>query len=384
MEKLLPAHDHDLEVQQRRTEFLHIYNSKSISSVFQPIVSLQENPNIYGFEALTRGPNKSFFTNPLHLFTYAEAEDLVFSMEKMARESAIKKAALFLLHNQKLFLNVSPKVILDPKFSSGVTVALLQALDLKAENVIFEITERDVIDDYRAFRQTLDHYRNQGFKVAIDDAGSGYSSSKAIFELSPDFIKIDGALVQGVQHSEVKEKIVESFVSIGSKCGSKVIAEKIETIAELHKVIELGVDYGQGYLFAKPDYPVSPLSHETKENFNKYQWNPLSKLIRKTDIIDRQATIPEAVQIGSHVIIQGDDLSILKVEEEMIGKTVSSLTAKVKKTEVLSCSTSINQAAQIAAHREQARAYDDMIVEKDGKICGIVTVQDLLRFMSKT
>lgn len=240
-------------------EFIVILKKRLLTMLYQPIVNLSKGSPL-GFESLTRGPKDSYFHSPLHLFNFAEKHGELYLLEKITRDLAIETSKGWLRPNEKLFINLNSNVFYDPNFTPGYTKSLLKKCMLSPENIVFEITERFAIRDFKAFKSVLNHYRNQGFQIAIDDAGAGYSSLQAIAELEPEYIKIDRSLVTAIDQSNVKKAVLEAFLMLSSKIKSDVIAEGIETIEELDTVISLGVKYGQGFLLAKPNYPVSPIT----------------------------------------------------------------------------------------------------------------------------
>lgn len=250
----------DKKVTERHT-FYSILAEKTVHTLFQPIVSLQ-NGHIHGYEALSRGPVGTSFYSPVHLFSFAEKEGCLYRLEKLARELAIQNATPLLSHDEKIFINISAQVIYDPNFTPGHTISLLSEYNLSPEQIVFEITERSAIHDFAAFREVLYHYRQQGFKIAIDDAGAGYSSLQAISELTPDYIKVDRSLIQHIDQKEVKQSILEAFVTFAQKTNAQLIAEGIETKEELKQVISLGIDYAQGFIFGRPSYPPEQLPYD--------------------------------------------------------------------------------------------------------------------------
>jgi len=239
-----------LEDLQRKEELCDIINNRQLQTVFQPLINLGTGQTM-GFEALTRGPAGSPLYSPANLFPLAEQTGLLYKLEKTARELALTSLTS-LPSDYKLFINTNPQVINDPEFVPGQTKKLINSLGLSPRNIVFEITERTSIKDFASFRQTLEHYRSQGYLIAVDDAGAGYSSLQSIAELCPDFIKMDMSLIREIDKSRTKKALVETFVSFAEKVNSKVIAEGIETAEELQVLIELGVPYGQGFYLGKP------------------------------------------------------------------------------------------------------------------------------------
>jgi EAL domain-containing protein (putative c-di-GMP-specific phosphodiesterase class I) len=149
----------------------------------------------------------------------------------------------------KLFVNVETELIHELK-SRGHEV--LQPLLHIQDGVVLEITERAAIRDYNLFRESVSVLRGLGFKIAIDDAGSGYASLQSIAELKPNFLKISNYLVTGLHEDSIKRDVVEMLVRLAVRIDAQTVAEGIETEEELQAVRRLGVTYGQGYLLGRP------------------------------------------------------------------------------------------------------------------------------------
>src|SRR5450756_2620005 len=120
---------------------------------------------------------------------------------------------------------------------------------------IMEITENSVIDDFPHMRHVLDRLRDQGFRIAIDDAGAGYSGLQTMVEIEPDFIKLDMSLTRHLDASVVKQKLVGTLRDFCRQADIALVAEGIETLAQLDALLALGITYGQGFLFAHPGSP---------------------------------------------------------------------------------------------------------------------------------
>ncbi|HWI54684.1 MAG TPA: EAL domain-containing protein, partial [Desulfobacteria bacterium] len=163
--------------------FLRLIHNRDVSILFQPISDLT-NGDVFGIEALCRGPINTKYYDPVALLTSGEDVGLLYPLESMIRENSIRKFSGLGL-SSKLFLNLTPKIVNEPGFAKGQTRRLVKHLGIQPSQVVFEITERSSIKDFTSFRKALEHYREQGFLVAVDDAGAGYSSLQAIAELHP-------------------------------------------------------------------------------------------------------------------------------------------------------------------------------------------------------
>ncbi|MCC3375866.1 EAL domain-containing protein [Cohnella sp. REN36] len=233
-----------------REEMEELLRAGSLYSVYQPIIWLGDR-RVFGYEALSRCPAGSRFGNPMALFGYAEREGYAFALDRLARETAIRSSPP-LNPLQKIFINVTMGIMNDDRFVSGQTVQWLRQRGLHPGQVVFELTERSSIDDFAAAKKILGHYRGQGYEIAIDDAGAGYSSLQSIVELRPDYIKIDKSLVQDADRDEMKKQMLRTFVRFAKRMNIKTVAEGIERPEELRLVRSLGTDLGQGYLLGRP------------------------------------------------------------------------------------------------------------------------------------
>jgi EAL domain-containing protein (putative c-di-GMP-specific phosphodiesterase class I) len=288
-----PMFSHQLssEYSDLKNEFLTILSKKMLEIHFQPIISLKDG-SIYGYEALSRGPIGSYFFSPAHLFPFAERLGYLYTLEKLAREQAFERSK-HQIQSSKLFINISATVIHEPSFSPGYTRFLLEQYQLEPSNIVFEITERSAITDFQAFRKVIRHYRNQGFKIAVDDAGAGYSSLKTILELEPDYIKLDRSLISNIDTNEMKASIVEAFGMFAKKSKINILAEGIETAAELEKIKELGIDFGQGYYIGRPKKEVVTIPEYITDAINGYR---VKKKIVYADIDDEIVILKEGIE----------------------------------------------------------------------------------------
>lgn len=237
-------------IQERNKKILElrrIIDEVNLRILFQPIVELPTRQPI-GYEAFTHGPKGSFLENAVDLFSLANEANMFYELDKLCLSLAIKKAS-FIPSEQLLFLNTDPTVI-DKQYFRNLN--FLEDYPVRPSRICLEITERTCITNFSRLSDDLNYLRSLGIRVAIDDVGEGYASLKAIAELKPEFIKIDISLVRNVDSDGVKNNLVQFIVNLGKKINSCLIAEGIETEEEYNMLLFLGVDYGQGYLFARP------------------------------------------------------------------------------------------------------------------------------------
>lgn len=234
-----------------------ILDNKLLQSVYQPVISLKHRC-IHAWEALSRGPLHSPLHNPVPLFAAARQQGRLVELEKLSREQAISGFARQKLKGC-LFLNISPDVLIQPDHTPGMTLDLLQRFELDPTQVVIELTEQHPIQDFTLMRDAISHYRTMGFRIALDDLGSGYSGLRAWSELRPDFVKVDQHFVRQCDSDKVKQDFLHFICNIASALDTEVIAEGVETREEMQTLQSLGLDYLQGYYFARPQAKPDPL-----------------------------------------------------------------------------------------------------------------------------
>ncbi|MDH2916433.1 MAG: EAL domain-containing protein [Gallionella sp.] len=253
---------HAKEAAPAMTPLREIIERRKLTALFQPILDLKSG-EFLGFEGLIRGPSDSTLHSPVNLFAAATREGLLLEVEMLSRQTVLEAFATQNLPGN-LFLNVSPQTLADPSFKNGQTLAFLKELNIDPSRVVIEITENQPTYDFAAMRSALMHYRSMGFKIAIDDLGEGFSSLRLWSELRPEFVKIDMHFVQDVDHDQIKLQFLKSIQQIAESCGTRVIAEGVETEAELRVIKDIGIGLGQGYFIARPNHtPLTLPSADT-------------------------------------------------------------------------------------------------------------------------
>ncbi|MFP5220380.1 MAG: EAL domain-containing protein [Actinomycetes bacterium] len=144
-----------------------------------------------------------------------------------------------------LSVNLAPESVLSP-----LVVELLDGRDLS--RVVVELTEHAAVADYDALTEALLPYRAAGLRVAVDDAGAGYASLTHVLAVKPDLMKIDMVLVRGADSDLARRTLLSALGTFGEMTGCRLVAEGVETQAELETVRDCGIGYAQGYLFDPP------------------------------------------------------------------------------------------------------------------------------------
>ena len=387
-------------------EFRRVVEEPHLTTVYQPIVDLKTG-KVFGWESLARGPKGSQFENPSMLFEFAEEVGKLFVLERGCREQAVRGLGK-MSPGQKLFLNIHPQTLSDPNFRPGETRRLLSRHGLTPENVVFEITERHSIRDFTLFHRTLDHYRSQGYMVAIDDAGTGYSGLSRMATLRPDFIKVDRALVRGIESNPVQRALMETVVNFADRIGCRIVAEGIETATELSSLLSMGVHFGQGYYLARPAHPkpepaphiairkeaVGPAGGEWKCSIPVRQLTESAPAVNRATLVQDIKAILDASPIRGVVVV--DDhrpvgLVMSHNLDRQLGSYYGSALYYQRVVErVMDCdplcvegSAPVEQVASQAMARERFKIYDHIIVTEGGILSGVVSVQKMLDALAK-
>ncbi len=222
------------------------------SMAFQPIVDLRDN-SIFAYEALVRGCDGS---------GAAAILGKVNEQNRYAFDQACRVKAVELASRLKIpcfvSINFLPNAVYQAATCIRATLEAARRFGFPTERLIFEITENEELVDKEHLKSIIREYRLKGFKTAIDDFGAGYSGLNLLAEFQPDIIKLDMTLIRGICINPVRQAIVQGILGVCKALNIEVIAEGVETDAELQQLLALGINYFQGYLFAKPEYEALP------------------------------------------------------------------------------------------------------------------------------
>ncbi len=234
----------EIELEERhalRGEIDRFLTGEGLTMVFQPIMELRSR-QIVGWEALAR-----FHSLPLRppneWFAEAVELELGVQLELMAIRSAMRSLPS-VPAGAYLSVNCSPRAAMSPELG--------KTLGEHAPRMVVEITEHEAIEDYAALATTLEGLRTLGLRIAIDDAGAGFASLRHTLLLRPDMLKVDISLTRDIDNDRAKRALTSALISFADEMGMSIIAEGIETQAELETLQSLGVPFGQGYFLAEP------------------------------------------------------------------------------------------------------------------------------------
>jgi EAL domain-containing protein (putative c-di-GMP-specific phosphodiesterase class I) len=229
-----------------------VIGQRQLRPAFQPVRHLPDGA-IMGYEALIRGPEGSTLEQPTMLFAVAHENEMDVELETLCLETIFANLPRA-VGDRRLFVNASAMLLRHPIFLDERNLA---AINRSHADVVVEISEKEMVRDYDSFQEVLDLVRKANMKIAIDDAGSGYSGLETILHLKPDYIKVADSLVRNIHNDPIKREIIASLAAIGKRIGATLVAEGIEVEAERKTLVDLDIAFGQGFLLGRPAFQVS-------------------------------------------------------------------------------------------------------------------------------
>ncbi len=230
------------------TRLREVLDAERYTMVYQPIIHVAQN-KVVGYEALARFSAEAVRT-PDQWFDEAATVELQEELELAAIRKALQGLD-YLPDDVYLSLNVSPATLL-----KGSVAAVLAGYPF--ERLMLEVTEHASVNDYSPIAAVLDPMRKRGMRLAVDDAGAGFASFRHILKLQPDVIKLDLSLIRKIDTDRGCRALAAALIRFAEEMGSKIVAEGVETAAELQVLRELKVNKAQGYLLGRP-VPIEAL-----------------------------------------------------------------------------------------------------------------------------
>ena len=225
-----------------RVALQRILADEDVKVAYQPIVHLRTSRCI-GVEALARFPEP--FLRPDSTLRLAEEFEMRLALER-----------LIVIEAWEMLGKLGPEQFLALNLAPDAVVALARRAnlrdDLPLEQLVVEVTEHAAVDSYGPLLHELAPLRERGLRIAVDDAGAGFASLRHVLQLRPDYVKVDGSLIDGLASDHGKRAAVRSFVSLASDLGARVVAEGVERAADLQALRRLGLDAAQGFLLGRP------------------------------------------------------------------------------------------------------------------------------------
>lgn len=235
----LSASDARQEIENR----VHaVLNSDGLRMVYQPIFDLVQE-RITGFEALAR-----FSTDPYRTpdVWFAEAAQAGLSIELEMKAIRMALQGLDRLPVQSyVSVNTSPDTLVNGNFSA-------ELCDFPLDRIVVEITEHQAVERYEDISEVIRPLQAQGLRIAIDDAGAGYASFRHILNLHPHIVKLDTSITRSIDTDRSRRALAAALRGFATETGCKIVAEGVETAAELQTIRALGIGKAQGYYLGRP------------------------------------------------------------------------------------------------------------------------------------
>lgn len=375
-------------------------------SAFQEIRDLRDGV-VVGYEALLRLPPDAGFEGPLNAFRVAAAAGRLSDLEIAALEAHL--AAARDLPPGRLFLNLSALSFRDERLAPEELTRLVRSAGFAPERVVLELTELVRLPDPEGFVDVVRPLRAEGFSLAVDDFGAGFSNLPLLVELGPDFVKLDASLVTGAGTHPRKRVVLEALAQLGRRLNGTLVAEGLETEEDVRAAREAGVPLGQGFVYGRPR--AASLLAEGGEGVPT---GP--RLLRGTDeTVSPLVRSVEAVDVGTPV---GHLVSLFERDEERAAVPVLAGTAAAGlvtrsllffhlghqygfslwrdrpvqrflaelrvRHDALRSDSSLEEAAEAVRLRPAARRFDPILVEgPGGEFLGLLTIDDLLAEMTR-
>lgn len=240
-------------------ELNKLFENEMIKFVFQPIVDVRTS-NVFGYEALMR-PENSMFNSSTEILNVAKSQSKLREIENLTFKKIFREIDKNFdkIKNKKIFINSLANQFISEKILNEISENYAHLLP----NVVIEITEDENIDP-ELMNKKINVIKKWNAKLALDDFGSGYSNELRILSIDPDFVKIDIMLIKDIHKNNDKKSLVKNLINFCHSKDIKVLAEGVEIEEDMKTLINLDIDYIQGFYFAKPDFEFKDITEEQK------------------------------------------------------------------------------------------------------------------------
>ncbi len=390
---------------------------RDLSAVFQPIVEFDDEA-ILGYEGLIRGPAGSPLETPFALFAQASAEGCVIELEQAAARTCIEAFARLACEG-KLFLNFSAGALRKLAAANDDTLALLRQSGVAPERIVIELTEQNTIPDISNFLPALATLRAAGAQFALDNYGTANASMNLWVRLQPDVVKIDRFFVHDIASDPLKFEAVRAMQHFANASGAKLVAEGIENEADLIVVRDMGIGYGQGYFFGRPNaQPARMVTDDARqairaghiavfpETTRSISASPSggmasAKMLVRAPALQRHATNNDVLELFNRLpdlhavaVLENDEpIALLNrrsfmdryappYHRELFGKRPCLQFANASPV-IIEKSMTVEQMAKLLASDDQRYLADGFVITDNGKYAGMGTGEKLVRAVTE-
>jgi EAL domain-containing protein (putative c-di-GMP-specific phosphodiesterase class I)/GGDEF domain-containing protein len=391
-----------------------LIESEALTIHFQPIVALGEC-TLVAHEALMRGPAGTPLQTPDALLAAARHAGLEYDLELLACRNAI---AQFAARNAagRLFLNMSAGVITRlARQQAAPLLTAATAVELGPLRLVIEVTEHERVEDLDELRDAVVRLRAMGLGLALDDFGDGRSSLRLWAELQPDIVKIDKYFVCTIQSDSRRVEVVKTMLRLADAFGTELVAEGVETQADLAVIRDLGCHYGQGYFIGRPqDVPFCGVPDETVHVLRTRKIAVLPDVPRRPDlaaqarrlVLDQPAVAPTTTNnelldifnaqpdLHAVAVVESDvpvglinrrsfmDRYAQPYQRELYGRKSCTLFMNASPLQI-ETATPIDSLANVLTGSDQRYLYDGLILTESGRYAGIATGESLVRAVTE-
>lgn len=244
------------DMTQMTVEVVNAINEGRVVPFFQPILDMQ-NGRIVGFEVLSRIAIAGEAPMEASRFIeFAEKAGVIHRLDSMVMEKALR-TAVDLDFKGYVFINLSPRALAVNDFVATLK-RIIADCGIEPGQIVFEITERDTVKNIVVLEKLIAELKMSGFKLAIDDFGSGFSSFQYLRRFPVDFLKIEGDFVVKILENQRDKSFVHTIHQLAADLGIQVIAEHVESEEVLAELRGMGVELAQGYYVGRPDSRIAP------------------------------------------------------------------------------------------------------------------------------
>jgi EAL domain-containing protein (putative c-di-GMP-specific phosphodiesterase class I)/GGDEF domain-containing protein len=390
---------------------------RQLRAVFQPIVNFEDG-SILGYEGLIRGPAGSPLETPAALFAEALVQGCTASLERAAARTCIESFAQLGCPG-KLFINFSATALRQLTEGGRDTPALFDGT-LDARRVVIELTEQSAIEDLAEFTQVVAALRAAGAQFALDDYGTANASMNLWVRLAPDVVKIDRFFIDDIANNALKFEAVRAMQHFAQASGARLVAEGIETAADLIVLRDMGINCGQGFFFGRPEaLPVRALAPETREALRADHiavfpeparrtasgqaggGAPAQKMMVAAPALPRRATNNDVLDLFNRqpelhavAVVEGErpialinrrafmDRYALPYHRELFGKKACLQFANAAPV-LIEQSMTVEQMATLLASDDQRYLADGFVITDNGRYAGLGTGESLVRAVTE-
>lgn len=284
-----------------------VYGGAKLRSAYQPILSITHR-RVVGYEALLRPHHDDGSqSDPSQFLAHSAARGEHLIVDRVSRAAHIANYGSA-QRNAWLFLNMHPDVFNIGAGLGNFPVDVLERYGVPPHQVVLELLEHQSHDE-TAFQAAAMHYREHGFMLAIDDFGSGQSNFDRVWNLRPDFVKLDRSLVQRAEDSLVNQRMVRHMVALLHQAGSMVVAEGVETRRQALVMMEADVDFLQGFWLGRPQPVADEASAKAAVAQLEFAWEGFAKYDETLAREWQQSLLPfrNALKTAAQVFVASGD-----------------------------------------------------------------------------